>query len=493
MSEQASDLSSSLDNVRLKRLISLGVILLTSMIIANGAFAVFFFVSAQEISETTNALKKSAFDARRRIDNQNNRLVDQEIRIRQAYQDIRVALDQQAGSADTHVIADALTLSKSFLFEDRRLNPSEIAILQAATNAHDALLDDVQAVFIQGVLHLIEYRLRGDFVRKGDQRLPTDLERALELFETVPLEHALKPPAIAGQAWVLFEDASSERTNYNSQACQKIFSVLEPLDHSRVQYPQPLYWKAQCQRKLGFTRDSFINYVRTLEATVAVTRENYPDAGRLELAMNAFHGTGTTLIALAPLQVHTESIREALHVGRELCPTSTGENTDIQELGLAIDCLQQAIDLRVALGQSENLQSGTRENISFAYLKSQDYERAFQNSLAVERTGLFAWNETVRAISASKRTIKDPIEQLKADEVRAEATNNLKMFSPWELNICELKELLGADLYPDAQRLLNFSKAYVDQECGSLHEYAWGELEEQTSRDQNLEHADGAD
>jgi hypothetical protein len=115
---------------------------------------------------------------------------------------------------------------------------------------------------------------------------------------------------------------------------------------------------------------------------------------------------------------------------------------------LARACLNQAIRLRERLHQTDNQVSGTAENVSFSYLRDGDFEGALANAVAVERTGLFPWNELVRALSASQ--MKTPA----ALKVEREARRSVSYFAIGRFNPCELQVLLNADLFAKARALV---------------------------------------
>jgi hypothetical protein len=128
----------------------------------------------------------------------------------------------------------------------------------------------------------------------------------------------------------------------------------------------------------------------------------------------------------------------------------TGEATDHRSdrMRLARACLDRAVDLRRQLHQTANQLSGTAENITFAYLRDLQFPEAFDNTARVERTGLFPWNELVRALTASHLTTRE------ARAAEREARRNVRFFAVERFNPCELQVLLSDDLFEEARSIV---------------------------------------
>ena len=119
-------------------------------------------------------------------------------------------------------------------------------------------------------------------------------------------------------------------------------------------------------------------------------------------------------------------------------------------------CLDKAIALRVALGQTENQQSGSAENKGFTYLRDGDFEGALNHAIKVEKTGLFAWNELVRALAA---------EQVGNEDISREARRYVSMFDPEGFNACELKALMTPEVYESARAIISSEHDDMDVAC----------------------------
>jgi hypothetical protein len=124
-------------------------------------------------------------------------------------------------------------------------------------------------------------------------------------------------------------------------------------------------------------------------------------------------------------------------------------------MNMASACLRSAIDLRTRIRQSPNQISGSRENLSFALLREGDHAGAFRNTEDVERTGLFAWNELVRAMTAAElQGGQDAALRKAATEALPEARRNVSFFTPAQFAVCELEALLSPQDFETAVALL---------------------------------------
>jgi hypothetical protein len=208
---------------------------------------------------------------------------------------------------------------------------------------------------------------------------------------------------------------------------------------------QQLWWQAQCERKLGRTQDALLHFAQSLEQTAGPARDANADIAELSLAMNAYHGVGTTLIAL-PDTSDARLIANALQTAARECHAL---NTPTP-MRVAERCLLEAVALRRRMGQTPNQVSGSNENLSFAYLRETDFTRAFNHATAVHETGLFAWTELVRVLAANNLTQKTDATRAAAREAR----RNISFFNVGDFNLCELRRLLSEALYQRAVRII---------------------------------------
>jgi hypothetical protein len=201
------------------------------------------------------------------------------------------------------------------------------------------------------------------------------------------------------------------------------------------------------------TREALRDYSLALNR-VDPSADDSPDPAEQLIQMNAFHGLGTVLITTADLPPD-QGVDAARALAERVCGSgATGDGSNLMKLTRA--CLDKAIALRVALGQTENQQSGSAENKGFTYLRDADFEGALAHAKSVEKTGLFAWNELVRALSAEKAG---------DEEVAREARRNVSMFAPEGFNACELQALMTPDVYETARAIISSEHDDVEVGC----------------------------
>jgi hypothetical protein len=292
---------------------------------------------------------------------------------------------------------------------------------------------------------LLTWERNGDQIDPKSTGLPPILANAKTSFEAAAGDPQLASLANTGLAWVAFLDASSTRTSYAPASCDVVFSAVEASAVGGEPGPQPLYWRAQCERKLGRTRDALRDYALALRQSGEFATASRDEA-ELTLAMNAFHGVGTQLIAT--FDTPENDLRNELDLSASLCGRPEDGSKGSARMLMARACLKQAVQLRQRLRQTSNQISGSTENIGFSYLRDGDFEGAFANATAVERTGLFAWNELVRALSA--RHLKTP----DARTAEQSARRSVRYFETARFNPCELEVLLSKELFAEAKTII---------------------------------------
>ena len=293
----------------------------------------------------------------------------------------------------------------------------------------------------------------GAQIKKGDTGLPEQLQSAQDSFKSALADPALRSLAQTGLAWISFIDASSARSSYTLADCQTVDAMVGQIGSDDELGLQPLYWRAQCNRKLGRTREALSDYSLALNR-VDPSADDTPDPAEQTIQMNAFHGLGTVLITTADLPPDAD-IESARALAERVCEAGdTGEGSHLMKLTRA--CLDKAIALRVALGQTENQQSGSAENKGFTYLRDGDFEGALNHAIKVEKTGLFAWNELVRALAA---------EQVGNEDISREARRYVSMFDPEGFNACELKALMTPEVYESARAIISSEHDDMDVAC----------------------------
>jgi hypothetical protein len=446
-----------------------GLATLLVMVVMSAALGAYLYVTSQRLAETTRTLEQQAFDTRRNVEAQNNRLAAQEIAIRRAYQEIRGALSEAGGAITAEDVEGARRAARSFLFGGRLPTLSEQRALTQLAAAEAAGLSPAEKSLLAGVAALVGYETRGEVIPDDAEALPVSLAEALAAFEAAREDPALASLAATGIAWIVFEDASSGRSNYSIEACQRVFEAVDASFQEDVPRPQPLYWRAQCQRKVGMTSEALTDYTRSLrDYMLSAVAEDLGAGSRTELSlgMNAFHGVGTTLIASAAIPDDAPGMREALAIAVNACPPAAENHAaSSPRMTLALACLDEAIRLRRELGQTENQLSGSAENMSFAHLRDGDIAAAYEHAAAVERTGLFPWNEVVRALTASRVSFDDPEAAREAAHAAADARRNVGMFRVSQFNLCELQALFDPETYEAARAIISEMHPGEEVEC----------------------------
>jgi tetratricopeptide (TPR) repeat protein len=425
-----------------------GVAVLVALTLISAALGVFSYVVGQKLEAASRNLERQAFETRRRIDQQNNRINDQEAAIRLLYARRGGGARRGAFTPPTpDEIGEARAAATEYLQMGRRMPPADERVMSFLRRQRG---EEPIGALATGVGRLLDFDRGAETVAPGSTDLPPRLRTALAAFEAAKGEPDLEPAALAGVARLRFVLAAA--SNYEARACQGVLDSVAAAERRGPPGAQLLYWRAQCERKLGRAAEALAHYAGALQASgggaAARPASADPDEAQLTLAMNSLHGLGTTLIASFDLP--DSQVRSALTLAQAACaPGGAAARMRNPRMQLALACLNRAIELRKELHQTPNQVSGSAENLSFAFLRDGNLEAAFANAQAVERTGLFAWNELVRASTA---------EQLgRGDEFRtasAEARRNLSFFEVRQFNLCELRELLSEADYRRASEIL---------------------------------------
>jgi tetratricopeptide (TPR) repeat protein len=449
-----------------RRVLIAGISTLVLVVAMSAALAAYYAVMANRLSATSaqlmadsKRLDRHAFNMRREIDQQKNRVSSQEAAIRRAHDELRGTYQ---GAASKRSKADLLVAVTGYLQQGRH-SLSDERLIESAGRSGDEALDTLAG----GVASLLAWQRNGLPITKDTEGLPEQLEAARQAFTTVSVDPSYRVLAETGLAWILFIDASSERSAYAPQKCEAVIQRVAQISSEQALSLQPLYWRAQCNRKMGRTVEALRDYSMALNK-IDPAGGDTSDSDELTLQMNAYHGLGTVLITTAGLQ-DDPNVIAARALARRMCTSGVDEGVaDTMKMTRA--CLDKAILLRRRLGQTPNQQSGTAENISFTYLLEGDFSGALANAQKVERTGLFAWNELIRALAAEEvaNGTTDDVEPTDAEAVRAtaaEARRNVSMFAPNQFNPCELQALLTPEVYVKAEAILRQEHADFDADC----------------------------
>lgn len=436
-----------------RRILFAGTLMIAAMVVASVASSYYLFTLSQRIVETTSQLEDRAFKTRLLVDQQNNRVSEQEQSIRRVYDEIRLNIDESALDESGESADLARQAAADFLLRGRRLSVLEERTMRRLGRSANGTIDAATKALFEGVSFLSEYDSKGLQPEAGAPGLPRLLVEARSAFERARAGAGPAALAEAGLGWILFEDASSGRNNYSRAACEAVFSAVNAMGRGEPM-PQPLYWQAQCERKLGLTDDAAGHYARALMATVPDGGDVGRDPDDDLMAMNAYHGVGTTLITAADLPDTSPGLREATQIAQAHCPAPPDSGASSPRMRLAVACLDMAIALRRKLGQTDNQVSGSQENMGFAHLRNRDFDAAYRNAAEVETTGLFAWNELVRALASERVAYPEAGRQEEANAANVSARRNLSRFDQSAFNLCELRALFDPEMYDAARAII---------------------------------------
>ncbi|MES1158519.1 MAG: hypothetical protein ABUL42_01360 [Terricaulis silvestris] len=446
----------------LRRVLMAGIAVIVVLVVMSGALGVYYYVASQRLAKASHDLQQQAFDTRRRVDQQANRTATQERRMRRIYDEMRESMNSVAANSSNDPAA-ALVAARSVLQHGRHLSLADERLLRQVSGPQSHAASAIKAL-MAGVLALTESDERGENVQGGGTDLPPRLGAAREAFTAADHDPALHPLAQAGLANVLYEIASSDRRNFRADACTSVFTAVQESIENNIPGPQPLWYRAQCERRLGRTAVAFADFARAISGTSEVlANPDDADDAELMVAMNAFNGAGATLTAVSGSG--DRDVQANLGIAREACGSSDEAAVRDANLRIALACINRAIALRRILRQTENQVGSTKLSIGFVYLREHNYDAAYKNAVAVERNGLYAQNELVRALAAAHVRPTDADDRADAHDAAMEAQRNIGMFRLSQFNVCELQALLPSDLYREAQQILTSAHPGENTTC----------------------------
>lgn len=424
-----------------------GLATLVALVAMSAGMGFYYYDLSKSLAASARTLQLEAFQTRIKLDQQNNRVSAQERRIRRIHQEIRALGGQAAGAvADPRASGAALAAARDYLLDGRLSFGAERLLETYASGGGEP---GEQALF-RGVVGLSGWLRNGDPIPADATALPDTLAQAGAAFEQAAATPQLAPLAKTGLAWVQFLNASSPRSSFAQADCNAVIALVSAAQPGA----QPLYWQAQCERKTGQPLEALRDYAKALEQ--AASRTGARDEASDTLLMNAYHGFGTTLIAVA--NAPDTTIAPVLQTATQYCADSAPLSGRMK---LAAACLRKAIALRRALGQTQNEVSGSAENLSFALLREQDFQGAFANAQAVKDTGLFPWTELVRALAAAH------LNSAQARQAGIEARRNISFFRVEQFNLCELRVLMSEGLYQEAVGIITKEHPGQPAACGA--------------------------
>lgn len=410
------------DQRSFRRVLFAGIAMIVVVMLIGGALVAQNFRTAQNLSSLETKLRQveqntrlEAHRLRQTADAaaiaDNRRAMEN----RAAFEDIRNLIDASTPGAGARGGATGAQQAAFAYLEGLRLPlVGERAIhgVLSSTAPVDAPMRDLLAA----VELMRRYDKAGAGLRadaSGASALTPELEDAAARLDRAAHAPALKQAALVGRARIDYILAAAN--NFRRPLCDTMFQRVDALPRAAWSI-QVLLNRAECWRKNGDSQSANAEFeaaVKRLAATPANQERalSGSDADPL-VQYQAYHGRGTTLIAIAA-------------------------DGDLEKLRQAQDDLQKAAGLRKLGGQSELEVVGSLENLGLAYLKAGQYQQAARNAAEVTRVRSLGWNEVVRALSA---------QQLKDDDTYATARENLANYRRAEFNECELKKLVGQRL-----------------------------------------------
>ena len=433
-----------------------GIAALIIVIAISAILGVYYFTVSQkltarsaELEATADMLENQAFQTRRIVELQADRLARQETEIGRAYEEIRALLPDTGGrNGDAARAADAFLETGALSLATERL------IERAAATPRPAS----ETAYLNGVNALIAWDRETNQFGNEPAALGVSRDAAVSAFSSILRDEDFARRGHLGLAAAWFRIAQA--SGYSRADCERLFDHLAAVGPDTNMPPQALYWMANCERKLGRSADALGHYALALNVSRAAQQaegQSVPQtrAERI-LELNAFHGLGTVLIATMDVQGNA-NVDSARRLAADVCPPLSKEG--LSPLGLlAYSCLEEAIRLRAdVLDQTRRQVVGSSENLSFIYLKDGQYDTAFEHASEIEsETGLFAWNELIRTISAAR------IGNIDAE---AEARRNVSLFATADFNLCEIRVLLDDDLYSEALTIVLTGREAEKPDC----------------------------
>ncbi len=301
------------------------------------------------------------------------------------------------------------------------------SVLGAAEEAGSNLLSEDEKLLLNTVK--ADWEGQSNATRSGFQSMRSDSETS-----------STRALGAAGLAMLYYRQASGLNLAWE-EGCQEVVENIAAAEDMRLEAPSLYLWKGDCLRKKGDTLrayNAFNAALERLEADLAAGREPPPEQMRL-----AYHGVGTTLVALA---------------AREEIPSDFNQGDPLSH---ALELLEHAADIRRQRGATPVGIAYTRENLGFIYILQKDWDGALTHTAEVDRILPLAWNLTVRHIAAMEKADaleamedSDPAEIAHYRDIAEEAALVLSLMQYEQFDAPELMRLLHRQYKEDVEALI---------------------------------------
>ncbi len=187
------------------------------------------------------------------------------------------------------------------------------------------------------------------------------------------------------------------------------------------------FLKGACLRKNGLTARAHVAFSQSLDIVAPDRRPAYPKSSAI--LYEAFHGVGTTLIALVNL---SEAER-----GDDI-PWPENPSAEARLL------IEKAAELRLAWGMTAVGEVGSLENAGFIFLEEGDLEGALRHTGAIDKVVPLAWNLTCRLAAASELLAADSADAARYQALVDETLLKLSLLPRGDFDEPELRRLMPA-------------------------------------------------
>ncbi len=212
-------------------------------------------------------------------------------------------------------------------------------------------------------------------------------ERTYELLTEVRSNES-KAVGYVGLANLKYQQATNDPISplaWNAGCREAVDFARRAIDDFNSDAASVLIAAGACLRKDGRTAEAYQEFRKALNLAAPDGRPAYPSSSKQ--LFEAFHGVGTTLIALANAPELAQS------AGIELPDNPSNR---------ARELLNEASRFRAEWGMTRVGQVYSEENLGFVFLQEKDYEGALRHTAEMDNVLALAWNLSVRLAAANE-------------------------------------------------------------------------------------------